>query len=651
MQHQQHILVLLKRFILVVLILHCMLGEVTGQSVPDFRERLEDASTSHEFQSAFDEMITIFHAGKLHFQDEDVITIVNIARDKKFSEKILPSVYGWAGTMFGNGRMNDAIVFFMESSVLFKKQNNKIGEAHSYFEIALIQHKAENYEEAKEYYTKTLAIGGDSLHYRTIINCYNGLALILREQEVYEQAIKDFRKAYQVASTRNDTAWIAILAGNMGSIHLRQQNYDSSLFYYFRNLKLIKRTSEFENEIETYAHLGRVFVKKNNYPMALRYLDSAQYIISNRQIKFNDFFNPMDYINESYAFLYAGLGDYKKAFEYQNKYYEVAREKQLLINGRNLKQLQATQAFKQKQSELELLQKINEANVAIISQHRYVQIAFGIIIALISILAYIALRTGKVRKKLNDKLSYSNQELARLNRIKDQLFSVISHDLRGPLGNLQAVLDLYKIGGLTPEQYEGLLAELNHQVKASGNALENLLQWARAQLGEVKTNSEKIILRDIADHVSDQFRRNLDEKKITYDNALTDEHIAWADKNQVEIIMRNLVGNAIKFTPANGSIKISGERYANTVKVIVEDTGIGMTEEETQKLLHHDEYFTKLGTNQEKGTGMGLLICKQMIANNGGSMEVASEKNKGSVFTFTLPIAQVDIAQVSHAKI
>lgn len=620
-----------------VIIVNLISGKAFGQSIPQYITKLEEASSAQEFEKIFSEMMTLFHAGKMPFKDDDVTIIVNIARSKSFSESILPSVYGWAGTMFGNGRMNDAIVYFMESAMLSKKQHKSVGESLSYFEIALIQHKAENYEEAKEYYVKTLTVGKDSLHHRTLINCYNGLALILREQGKYNQSMRDFRKAYNIAVDKKDTVWVAILAGNMGSIHLRERHYDSSLHYYFRNLALIRDTKETENIIETYAHLGRLYLLMKNYRMSFLYLDSAQFVIEDRQIKFNDFFNPMDYIHESYATLYSDIGDYKKAFIHQSQAHQIGKEKQRLINSRNLKQLQASQSFRQKQSELELLQQINEANIATISQHRYVQIAFGIIIILMSILAYIAFNTSKVRKKLNIELSHSNEELGRLNRIKDQLFSVISHDLRGPIANLQAVVDLYRMGGVTAEQFEKLLDDLNDQIKASGNALENLLQWARTQLGDIKITPGTIVLKDIADRVVTQLKRNLDIKKISYENKLTADVVVWADKNQVEIIIRNLVGNAIKFTQEGGMIRIAGAIHNNCVKLIIEDNGVGMTEEETGKLFHRDEYFTRPGTRQEKGTGIGLLICKEMVVNNGGSIEVTSSKNNGTIFTVTLP--------------
>jgi hypothetical protein len=114
--------------------------------------KLGQAGSREEFEKAFNAMITSFHAGKVSFQNEDVTAIVELTREKSFAQEILPRVYGWAGSMFGDGRMDAAIVYFMESAQLYELQKNKSGQALSFFEIALVQHKAENYEEAKEYY-------------------------------------------------------------------------------------------------------------------------------------------------------------------------------------------------------------------------------------------------------------------------------------------------------------------------------------------------------------------------------------------------------------------------------------------------------------------------------------------------------------------
>lgn len=629
---------------LAVLTLYAILhsAPVSASSLPigHYIQRLEECNTHETFNSVFSEMIVDFKSGKVApFTESEVMSILTIARGKPFAEFLLPSVYGWAGTMFGDGRMDEALKYFMESAAVYKNKNKNLAQALSYFEIAMIHHKARNLEEAKTYYEKTLELASDSLDSRTRINCYNGYALIYRSQGEFDTAIKAFRNAYHLAESYNDRIWMGILSGNIGSIHMSTASYDSSLHYYFQNLNLVRNTLEFENEIETYSHIGRVYLLKKNYANAKLYLDSACSIIRDRQIRFTDFFNPMDHISKNYADLYAAVGDYQKAFEYYQKFHEVAQEKQDNVNGRSLKYLQSEYAFKQKTNEVEMLKKINEANVLLIRQQRVIGTVFAITILLLGAWAYNAYNTGQQRKALNKELHSSNTELARLNAVKDKLFSVISHDLRSPIATLKSILIFLKDGHLSQDETHDLYSRLNHQLQACGNVLENLLHWAKAELNNSKSEVEKVILADVANEVALQLKDYIEEKNIQFHNQLNFQHIALADKVQVEIILRNLIANAVKFTSEGGQVKITGRVSEESIEIYVEDNGLGMHEHEVQNLFQPGRSFTRLGTNQETGSGIGLLITKEMISKNGGNIWVSSRKHEGTVFTFTLPLA------------
>jgi signal transduction histidine kinase len=609
-----------------------------SQPTNHYINQLQESSTKENFSQVFGEMMTDFKTGKLSFTDNDVMSIVNMAKKKSFASLLLPQVYGWAGTMFGNGRMDEALKYFMESARAHERQNRPLAQALCYFEMGLIQHKAENYEEAEAYYNKTLVLASDSLDHRTRINCYNGLAMILRERKQLDIALRDFRKAYQIAEKNNDTVWMGILSGNIGSIHMLTSNYDSSLYYHFRDLDVVRNTLEFENEIETYSNIANVFLLKKDFAKTKSYLDSAVNIITGRKIKFNDFFNPMDEINKTYAGLYAATGDYKKAYLFHEKYHEVSKAKQQNVNGRNLKNLQSAFVFEQKQNELELLQKINAAHLLVIDQQRFIGIASGFIILLVSLLAYIAFRTSSQRKKLNKQLFNSNAELERLNSVKDKLFSVLGHDLRSPIGSLKSLLNLFNNAYLTPKESSEVLRKLNHQLEVSESVLESLLQWAKAELNE-KTDNEKIILADVVHNVGLQLKGMMEEKNITFFSNVNFQLVAVADKTQVEIILRNLIANAVKFTPAGGAINIQGKAGENSILITVEDNGLGMQKEEVENLFKPGKNFSTSGTNHEKGTGLGLIITREMVVKNGGNIWVNSSKDKGTAFTFSLPMA------------
>ncbi len=611
---------------------------VSAQPVSTHIASLENARNEAEFNVLFSTMIDSIHAGKLPLQAEQVLDIIEIAKEKPFADQVLANVYGWAATTFGDGRMDKAIIYFMESAAFYKKQNKRLAEAIGYFEIALVQHKAENYGEAEEYYKKALVTAADSMQHRTLINCYNGLALIHRHRENYDSAIRGFRKAYQFAKAHTDTAWLGILAGNIGSCHLAKGDYDSSLLYYHDNLRFIRKTNEFENEIETYTNLGRVYLKKEQYSISKLYLDSAVNIIHDRQIALSDFFNPMDHIFEAYSELYAATGDFSRAYEYHVKFHNAAEYKQEKINGRSLKQLQSIYAFNEKQNEVTYLKAINDANMVVIRQQKYISSYFAAIIVLLCCFVTLIIMRARQRKKLNTELAASNQELERLNNIKDKLFSVISHDLRGPIANLRSMLVLIRAGQLGQQEFNMIAAGLSEQLEISGNALENLLQWAKTQLHEIKANPVDIRIYDLANNVLQQFNHELQGKRINIRTEIQSDLQVRADKDQLEVIVRNLISNSIKFTPRNGTITIAGTRIDDKVALHIQDTGIGMTEAQLNNLFMPGKHFTSSGTNNEKGTGIGLLITKEMVINNGGEISVESRRGEGTKFTCELPV-------------
>ena len=608
--------------------------------IRDYIQKLEKSRSSEEFNAIFNDFVVNYKSGKVtSFAETEVKAVLTIARSKSYAEALLPIVYGWALTVFGDGRMDEALTYFMESAEVYKKKNKKLAQAMSYFEIAMIHHKAKNLEEARMYYEKTLELGRDSLDVRTRINCYNGFALILNDQNQRDAALTAFRRAYQFAESHSDKVWMAILAGNIGTIHKYNGAYDSSLVYYFHNLSVVRNTLEFENEIETFSNIGNTYLLKGDYKNAKLFLDSACFVIRDHQIKFTDLFNPMDFISKNYADLYRATGDHKRAFEYYEKFHEVSEEKQKNVNGRSLKFLHSEYAFKQQTKEVEMLKKINEANILLIKQQRYIGVAFAIVILLLGAWAYNVYRTGQQRTALNRELHSSNSELARLNAVKDKLFSVISHDLRSPIATLKSILTFVKDGHISKEETEELYGRLNHQLQACGNVLDNLLQWAKAELSSSKSGAEKVILADVANDVALQLKDDIQEKNIKFQNNLSFQHIALADKMQVEIILRNLMANAVKFTSVGGQVKIAGKVSEGRIEIYVEDNGLGMHEDEVKNLFQPERSFTTRGTNQETGSGIGLLITKEMISKNGGNIWVSSRKDEGTVFTFTLPIA------------
>jgi len=230
-------------------------------------------------------------------------------------------------------------------------------------------------------------------------------------------------------------------------------------------------------------------------------------------------------------------------------------------------------------------------------------------------------------------------ELQKLNATKDRFFSIIAHDLRGPLGTV------INSTGLIVENYElfddedrrKMLTEIHKSSLTTYNLLENLLNWSRSQRGELKFNPENIDLNLVVLEVLELMNITALNKKISLKFNSEISYRAFADENMVSTILRNLVNNAIKFTKEGGEINILIViEKKNKLKIAVSDNGIGILKDKQNKIFKIDEQTTSLGTNNEKGTGLGLILCYELVKKNGGKIWFESEKNKGTTFNFTL---------------
>jgi len=228
-----------------------------------------------------------------------------------------------------------------------------------------------------------------------------------------------------------------------------------------------------------------------------------------------------------------------------------------------------------------------------------------------------------------------NSEIAN----KDKFFSIIAHDLRSPftsmLGFSNHLID--EINNITKEELKFIADNIFRSVKLTFGLLENLLDWAQVKTGKKILSPEEINLDKILNELKELYKWNITDKEIQIiisgDNHVT----AYADLNMVETIFRNLISNSIKFTQKEGCINISYSGEDSKVKIIISDTGVGMSPEKIDKLFHADQIFTTPGTRNEKGSGLGLILCKEFIELNHGTISVKSKLGEGTEFTLTLP--------------
>lgn len=241
--------------------------------------------------------------------------------------------------------------------------------------------------------------------------------------------------------------------------------------------------------------------------------------------------------------------------------------------------------------------------------------------------------------RLNEKLRDSETELKRLNASKDKFFSIIAHDLRSPFSSLLGFSEFLEqdINELTPEEISTFAGKINESARNVFSLLENLLQWSRIQTGRM---SFEPVYFNIANRITQGIgilSDNSFNKGIELVCAVDPELMVFADENMITSVIQNLIGNAIKFTKPGGSITLSSKENGDYIEISVRDTGVGMSNDDVEKLFRIDQHHTTLGTNEERGTGLGLILCNELITKNSGKMWVESKLGEGSKFYFTLP--------------
>lgn len=242
------------------------------------------------------------------------------------------------------------------------------------------------------------------------------------------------------------------------------------------------------------------------------------------------------------------------------------------------------------------------------------------------------------RKNAEKILKEQSEQLLSLNHLKDRLFTIISHDLRTPLNSLKEVLELTKEGTLSDEDLRNLLPQLSTEIDYTSSLMENLLFWSKNQLKGEKTDPVLFDIAPLIETKIKRFNRQIEEKNLSVSSKVPTGTFVFADKDMCEIVIRNLLANAIKFCRINDRIEVSSEREEKYIRFCIKDTGIGISEEDQRKLFGSETFSTK-GTINESGTGLGLLLCKEFVQKNKGKIWVESQPNVGSRFYFTLPIS------------
>lgn len=442
---------------------------------------------------------------------------------------------------------------------------------------------------------------------------------------------------------------IAVLYGRMASIYLAQKNYRAAIAYNDTAAGMSIKIHNKRLLAYTYADYALAFNGLGQFAKAVDY--------AKKGIALSDSLGLMDAETKAFNALvstYELKHDYLKALRYQKRFNIV---KDSLTNIAKIKTVTLVQNYYDLNAKMNGLTvmavnaKLNEAKIK--SQHIIIRML------LFSMVILLAILTGnyyfyKQKILLGNKLEVQHKELIeqkklieeqsanlqKVNDLKDKLFAVIGHDLRSPMANLSNIIEMFDEGYLTPEEVHDLMKNINPIIKGVGLTLSNLIEWAGSQIKGHNLTLSNVDIFLMGVEMEQTFIHALQVKNIEFVNKAYPGQGAVADENHLKVILRNLISNAIKFTSDKGKIKLSTTIENNGLIVSITDSGKGMSAEELDKLFYLNTHFSNSGTSGEKGTGIGLLLCKELVELNGGKLMVKSKLGAGSTFYFNLPLAK-----------
>jgi signal transduction histidine kinase len=336
-------------------------------------------------------------------------------------------------------------------------------------------------------------------------------------------------------------------------------------------------------------------------------------------------------------------GDFKKSLANYKQF--KALEDSLFSQDMQSKLLRDQVRFETeaKDSRIAELSALNELRDDQIKREELNRNILVVVVALAAIVLITVYRSGQRRRQINmllmqhqEDMEKRSDELERLNQVKDKFFSIISHDLRSPINALAGILDLMSKDAVKPEDFKHHTQELRLRFNHTRTLLNNLLDWTLLQMDKLNLQAAKIDLHKIVDE-NIQLLGSIKDKKIDLVNNVPNNAIGFADSNTINLVIRNLMTNAIKFTNDGGKVELGAEERGFEWVMSVRDNGIGIKPDVLKILFDKTAPYTTRGTANEKGTGLGLILCKEFVEKNGGKIWVESTEEQGSTFWFTIP--------------
>ncbi|MDN3667291.1 ATP-binding protein [Algibacter miyuki] len=648
----------------------------------EIKKRLQEKIKKHKENNNFQRdttYINLLYALGMQYAQYNLDSLLIISNESIKLSKAMYYPKGEAqgylieGLYYSNTGKQDLAISYFQKSVSIASASSEINLLlESKIKLAAEYKYKEDYANALKYYLEAIEIAKAYDSDKYLSKCYLNISSIYRVQKEYEQTILFLSKSLKINQSNNDDVQFAKNLNNLTACYIEMGNLDKATVAVDNAISIFEKVKLDSWLSYAYELKGSIHTNKGQFYQALEWLNKSEKI--HDKIDKGRYKIPLA-LNLSKT--YFGLKDYDKAEAYALKALEISEKLNVLeerdvtlellykiekINGtpekalayledlkaisdtinknNNIKELRILKSnleFEQKKE-----QYISESQQKHVLQRSYIYFSILIILAF-AIIIFILKKNNKTQNALNQKLLENTEALKKneihlneANNTKSRLFSIIAHDLKGPIDSFKSLLDLFNKSELSKTEFMHFMPQIGENIDSIAFTLNNLLTWGQSQMDGLSTKPDVIPLKTLVDESLRLLSKQAEVKSISTINNIDKNVIAWSDRDQIDVVIRNLISNALKFTREHGIITISAVEKALFWEVQIQDNGVGMSEDALSKIFTENETASSYGTRNEKGTGLGLRVCKEMVENNGGTIWVESNLNYGSSFYFTV---------------
>jgi two-component system, sensor histidine kinase and response regulator len=588
------------------------------------------------------------------------------------------------------GSFDKALENNFKSLAMFEEKGTQREVARCYNSIGLVYRDYQNYSAALDYTLKAYEIfikEGDKERIGILLNNIGGIYI---RQKKYQEALSNLLKANKIFRELNDNHRLATNLNNIGFLYLQQGNFDGAFAYLTKAYKTDSSLNDRGRMALNLNGIAEAYRIKNDFNRSLAYHNNALKIAEEIGVK-----EEMKNAYKGMAIAYAGSKDFESAYKYYQLYHSLYDSLFNEMSSTKIKHVEALYEATKKQAEIDLLIKNKQLQDTELQKEKLIKnslIGAFVAVAIIAFILFIGIgQKQKVNKKLKDQkdeiesknedlmlknveitkqkdeiqmqrdnirrkteeleiafeeINIQKEALTQLNATKDKFFSIVAHDIKSPLDSLSAFASLLAnyIDNMSKEEIRIIATNLDQSVKNTLQLTENLLTWARSQMNNLSFNPRSVNLAEVIEQKVGLFKLIAENKKIAIRTEVQEDLHLYVDENHLRFILRNLISNALKFTMNNGQVLVRAESVGEQVVISVQDDGVGISPDILPKIFRIDTKVSTRGTAGEKGTGLGLLLCKEFVERNGGKIKVESEVAKGSRFSFTAKKAEVLVA-------